>query len=379
VSELDELREMVRNLLDDKASSERVRAAQETQEGYDSDLWRAAAGLDILSLLVPEEYGGVGASLAETAVVLHELGRRAVPLPFVSSAVLAPTARLGGNNRPLAADMLSALATGERRAAVVIGGPEGQLSPANWAMSWAARHGNYVLDGAAGFVLDAPGADDLIVAARSEDGLLVAVVNAQDVTVTATATTDRTRRLGTATVDELVVPAARVLATADVAHAVVARVQSVAAFTMACDAVGLAERTMEQTAAYAQVRHQFGRPIGSFQAIKHKCANMAVAVECGRAILTLALNALSEQTDDQHNPAATVAVSTAKAYACDAAVAVCSDAIQIHGGIGFTWEHDAHLWLKRALLDRALYGSPSWHRRRVADVVLPAETALAVS
>ena len=377
MNELDDLREMVRNLLDDRASSERVRAVLDTPEGYDTALWHTAAELDLLGLLVPEEFGGVGAGLAEIAVVLHELGRRTVPLPVIPGAVLAPTALLRGDNRALAAEMLPALATGQRRAAVVIGGPEGQLSPARWALKWAERQGQYVLDGVAGFVLDAPGADDLIVAAHSEQGLLVAAIDAREAMVTTAASTDPTRRLGTVTLDGVVVPADRVLATADAADALVAEVQSVAAFAIACDAAGLAERAMEQTAAYAQVRQQFGRPIGSFQAIKHKCADMAVAVECSRAGLALALDALSEHHED--DAATAVAVSTAKAYACDAAVTVCADAVQAHGGIGFTWEHDAHLWLKRALLDRALFGSPSWHRRGVADAVLPAETAFKVS
>jgi len=378
VDELDDLRDMVRNLFDDRASSERVRAAVDTPGGYDTGLWHTVAELDLLGLLVPEALGGAGAGLPEVAIVLHELGRRTVPLPIVSSAVLAPTALLGSDNYALAAEMLPTLTTGERRAAVIIGGPEGQLSPACWALQWVERHGQYVLDGMAGFVLDAPGADDLIVAAHGEDGLLVAAVDAQEAAVTTAASTDRTRRLGTVSFDEVVVPAARVLATADAAGVLVARVQSVAAFTTACDAVGVAERTMEQTAAYAQVRQQFGRPIGSFQAVKHKCADMAVAVECSRAGLSLALDAL-RRPGERDDAAAVAAVSTAKAYACDAAVGVCTDAVQAHGGIGFTWEHDAHLWLKRVLLDRALFGSPSWHRRRVADAVLPAETALAVS
>jgi alkylation response protein AidB-like acyl-CoA dehydrogenase len=161
----------------------------------------------------------------------------------------------------------------------------------------------------------------------------------------------------------------RVLARDDRAIAVLSRLQSVAAFAIACDAAAVAERAMDETAAYAKVRHQFGRAIGSFQAIKHKCANMAVSIEASEAALSLALDAL--QLDDPSD-AESYAVSTAKAYACDAAVTVCTDAVQAHGGIGFTWEHDAHLWLKRALLDRALFGSPSWHRRRVADAVLPA-------
>jgi len=370
--ELDDLRDMLRGALDDRASSERVRAVLDSPEGFDGALWRTVADLDMTGLLVPEEFGGVGAGLAEISVVLHELGRRVVPLPFISSAVLAPTALLAGDNTVLAAAMLPALAAGRRRCAVVAGGPEGQPDPATWAVTAIDRRGHYVLDGMAGFVLDAPDADDLIVVARGPDGLVVAAVEARDADVDAIATTDRTRRLGTVTFTGVTVSPDRMLARDDRAIAVLSRLQSVAAFAVACDAAAVAERAMDETAAYARVRHQFGRAIGSFQAIKHKCANMAVSIETSRAALSLALDAL--QLDDPSGAEAP-AVATAKAYACDAAVTVCTDAVQAHGGIGFTWEHDAHLWLKRALLDRALFGSPSWHRRQVADAVLPAPSA----
>jgi alkylation response protein AidB-like acyl-CoA dehydrogenase len=368
-AELDDLREMLRGALDERASPERVRAVLDSPEGFDGDLWRTAADLDLIGLLVPEEFGGVGAGLAEISVVLHELGRRVVPLPFISSAVLAPVALLAGDNPALAADMLPALAAGRRRCALVAGGPQGEPDPATWTLGCTDQRGHLVLDGTAGFVLDAPDADDLIVATRGPDGLVVAAVEGRDADVEAITTTDRTRRLGAVRFTGVTVSPDRVLARDDRAIAVLSRLQSVAAFAIACDAAAVAERAMDETAAYAKVRHQFGRAIGSFQAIKHKCANMAVSIEASEAALSLALDAL--QLDDPSD-AESYAVSTAKAYACDAAVTVCTDAVQAHGGIGFTWEHDAHLWLKRALLDRALFGSPSWHRRRVADAVLPA-------
>ena len=195
---------------------------------------------------------------------------------------------------------------------------------------------------------------------------------ADNATVDAAVTTDRTRRLGTVAFSGVPVSPDRVLARGERALDVLARLQSVASFSIACDAAAVAERAMDETAAYAQVRYQFGRAIGSFQAIKHKCANMAVSIETSKAALSLALDGL---TLNGPSGAETSAVSTAKAYVCDSAVTVCTDAVQAHGGIGFTWEHDAHLWLKRALLDRALFGSPSWHRRRVADVVLPPPSA----
>lgn len=366
MTDLDDLREMVRDVLDERASSEAARAVLDTPHGYDNGLWQTVAGLDLLGLLVPEDFGGAGAGLAEMSVLLEELGRRTVPLPVVGSAVLAPTALLGGADRTAAVELLPALVSGQERAAVVMGGAAGQQDPATWALTWSERGGRRILDGVSGFVLDAPGADHLVVVARGPEGLLVCVVDAAAATITPIAATDRTRRLATVSFDAVVVPAGRVVALGGEADAPVARLQSVAAFAMACDALGAAARATQESAEYAKVRRQFGRPIGSFQAIKHMCADMAVAVETGRAAVGLALDELV--TGD----APTAAVSTAKAYVGDAAVRVCTDAVQAHGGIGFTWEHDAHLWLKRALLDRALFGSSSWHRRRVADAVLPA-------
>ena len=366
MTDLDDLREMVRDVLDERASSEAARAVLDTPHGYDNGLWQTVAELDLLGLLVPEDFGGAGAGLAEMSVLLEELGRRTVPLPVVGSAVLAPTALLGGADRTAAVELLPALVSGQERAAVVMGGAAGQQDPATWALTWSERGGRRILDGVSGFVLDAPGADHLVVVARGPEGLLVCVVDAAAATITPIAANDQTRRLATVSFDAVVVPAGRVVALGGEAAAPVARLQSVAAFAMACDALGAAARATQESAEYAKVRRQFGRPIGSFQAIKHMCADMAVAVETGRAAVGLALDELV--TGD----APTAAVSTAKAYVGDAAVRVCTDAVQAHGGIGFTWEHDAHLWLKRALLDRALFGSSSWHRRRVADAVLPA-------
>ncbi|MEU7814030.1 acyl-CoA dehydrogenase family protein [Pseudonocardia sp. NPDC049154] len=373
MSERDDLRDMVRGLLDERASSEALRAAVATPAGFDPALFATVAELGLTGLLVPEERGGSGGEPADMAVVLHELGRRATPLPFLQSAVLAPTALLAAPGS-VADELLPAIVEGQVRVAVVLGGPQGAVGPQTWAVDWTDNGaGGGRIDGVVGEVMDLPSADELIVVARSADGPVVAVLPFSAVRVESVTALDLTRRLGTATFDGAEVPADRVLARGPQAEQLVAVVLRAAAWGLACDAVGLAERTMEQTAAYARDRHQFGRPIGSFQAVKHACATMSVTVECGRAAVDTATRLLTAAVTRE----ADVATSTAKQFAGDGAVEVCGSAVQVHGGIGFTWEHDAHIWLKRALLDRALFGSSAWHRRRVADAVLPVPAGVA--
>jgi alkylation response protein AidB-like acyl-CoA dehydrogenase len=366
MSERDDLRAVVRELLTERSGSEQVRAALDRPEGHDPDLWRTVVDLGLAGLLVPEEHGGAGAGFADMAVVLHELGRRVVPLPLLSGAVLAATALTAADNTDLAAALLPAVAAGERTIAVAVAGPDGQLAPATWGLRWTPEGGRVRLAGVTGYVLDAPGADLLVVGAVGPTGPVLAVVDAADVRVDPIVTVDRTRRLGTVILDGVVVGADRLLTEAGAAGPLVDRVQCAGALALAASSGGLAERATEQTAAYARERHQFGRPIGSFQAVKHTCADMVVAVEGCRVAVDLAVAAWSGPDEE-----AARAASIAKAFAGDAAAAVCAAAVQMHGGIGFTWEHDAHLWLKRAELDQALFGSSSWHRRRVADLLWP--------
>jgi alkylation response protein AidB-like acyl-CoA dehydrogenase len=365
MSERDDLRSMVRELLTERSASEQVRAAVERPEGHDPQLWRTVAELGLAGLLVPEEHGGAGAEFADMAVVLHELGRRVVPLPIVSGGVLAATALTDCENPALATELLPDVASGERGIAVAVGGPDGQLPVATWGMTWTPDGDGVRLDGVTGFVLDAAGSDVLLVGATGPDGAVLAAVDSSRARIEQLSITDRTRRLGRVVLDAVRVPRERLLTDPGGAGPLIDRVQRAGALALAASEVGLAERTTEETAAYARERHQFGRAIGSFQAVKHTCADMVVAVECARVAVDDAVTAWAGAEED-----ARLTVSIAKAVAGDAAVAVCGDAVQMHGGIGFTWEHDAHLWLKRAVLDQALFGSPSWHRRRVADLVV---------
>ncbi|MGI8492518.1 MAG: acyl-CoA dehydrogenase family protein, partial [Acidimicrobiales bacterium] len=219
------------------------------------------------------------------------------------------------------------------------------------------------LDGVARFVPDAHVAGGIVVCARGADGsLLFTVVDpkAAGVSVEVEATVDQTRRLASVALDDVRVGDAGLLAAPGELDDLHARLTSLGAWAVCADAAGTAERSLEMAVAYAKQRRQFGRPIGSFQAVKHHLANMLVAVEGSRAAVAHASAAF-----DNGGPGVHEAASVAKSFVGPACAQVCETAIQVHGGIGFTWEHDAHLYLKRAKLDEALFGSTSWHRRRL--------------
>ena len=367
-AERDDLRAAVRHLLDRASSSEAVRSLLDDPAGYDEELWRRLVELGWTGIHVPEAYGGGGAGYADVAVVLHELGRHLTAGPFLASAVLGTTALMACDNDELRADLLPSLVAGDRRATVAIANDRGSVDPRRLGVAWEHAGTGIRLRGTTAFVPDAAGADTGFVAARADDGTpaLVAVdLTADGVTCEATPTIDPTRRLSRLTLDSVVDPASLLCAPGPSAVRAIERLAAVGAIAVACDAAGAAERMLELTAGYAKDRVQFGRPIGSFQAVKHHCADMAVAVEGSRAAVAVAAEALDGPED------ATLAAAVTTSYAGPACSDVCAVAIQVHGGIGFTWEHDAHLYLKRAKLDEAWFGTPSWHRRRLADAVFP--------
>jgi alkylation response protein AidB-like acyl-CoA dehydrogenase len=226
------------------------------------------------------------------------------------------------------------------------------------------------LDGAAGFVLDADIAGSLVVAARDSDGTVAAVaVDAATpgVRIARAPTIDETRRLFTVAFDDVAVRDDRLLCEPGPrTEELLGHVLSLGSIAAACDATGVAEQALEGATTYAKERKQFGKPIGSFQAVKHHCANMAIAVEASRAATRAAADALD---GDPATWATTAAITSS--YVGPACSEACALAVRVHGGIGFTWEHDAHLHLKRAKLDEVLFGTPSWHRRRLADSAFP--------
>ena len=288
-------------------------------------------------LEVPDRCGGAGATFAETAVILDQIGRAGAASGYLGGAVLPVGVLTLLTQDEHTAALLSALADGSIRFAVVTDG-----------FSYNAG----TISGHAQFVFDAAAADTLLVLV--EGG--VAVIPANAVTVAATPVVDETRSLATVSADSVRAEAMVRFAHPDV-HATIRQRGEVA---IACDSLGIAEQMLTATVDYVKVRHQFGRPIGSFQAVKHACADMLVAIEVSRQLVTDAVARVADDGD------AETAAAMAKAYACSAAVEVAGKAMQLHGGIGYTWESGIHTYLKRAALNRSLFGSPAAQRKKIA-------------
>ena len=355
----DEFRESVRAVLK-QASASRVPQPVWAAEPTDPFVLDQMASLGWSGLLVEEEYGGAGAGMLEATVVAEELGAHLTPAPFLSSAVLAGTALSAGGSPAQRARWLPALADGRLRGAALLTGPSGRPDAGLLDVTAAADGAGVLLRGVAGLALDAAGADLLVVAARTGE-LYVVPGATPGVEITELLGVDRTRRLATVVLrDVRMDSSARLERSADALAAVFDR------GTVACaaDGVGAARRALEMATDYAKQRHQFGRAIGSFQAIKHKLADMYLLVQGASLAVEGAARALDTGVDARR------LVAVAGSYARDAATKVTGDAIQVHGGIGYTWEHDCHRLFKRAKFDEMFLGDPSASRDRLARLVL---------
>ncbi|MFC4945232.1 acyl-CoA dehydrogenase family protein [Pseudonocardia sp. GCM10023141] len=357
-----ELRSTVRKFLLDRSGSAQVRAAMVSEAGYDRDLWRRLAGeLGLAGLVVPEAYDGAGAGHVERSIVLEELGRALTPAPFLASAVLAVDTLLALDDEPARAEYLPRLASGELLGAVAIAEGPGPWHPAALTATTATRSGEgWVLDGRKTFTLGGDVADIVIVLATTPDGpgWFLLDATADGVTRRTLRTLDPTRRL--ARFDFAAAPA-RALASDDPVAAL-ALVADLFAVALAAEQVGGLLRATEITVDYAKVRVQFGRTIGSYQAVKHACADMYSAGEQATSVLRYAA-----WTADAARDELPLAAALATAYIAPAAFDVAGKAVQLHGGIGYTWEHDAHLYFKRAKSSELLLGSNEQHRAELAD------------
>ncbi len=330
--------------------------------GADAD-WRRLAGSGWLGLEAPAALGGADATFAEVAVVLEELGRAAAASPYLGAVVLAAGVLGELESCPGRDELLRETAAGRIiPAAALADGADGSHAQAPFHIERTLR--GLRLSGRAAFVPDAAQAGRLLLLAREEGGGPV-IVHAQPpaagLRVTGQPVLDATRRFGLVTADGAEVAGESVWRFAGDPQAAAGRLLDRAAAAVACDSLGVSEAMLAATVGYARVREQFGRPIGSFQAVKHACADLLVQVSVSRELAAAAAGLVAAG-----DPQAWVAVSMAKAYVTGAAVGVAGKAMQLHGGMGYTWESGIHVYLKRAALNRSLFGSPAAHRLRLA-------------
>ncbi|MGW6735327.1 acyl-CoA dehydrogenase family protein [Streptomyces sp. NPDC055013] len=341
------LRAAVRDLLADHCDAPGVIARTESDAPHDLAAWKALAdGMGLAGLLVPEEQGGQGATHREVAVVLEELGRAVAPVPFLTSAVVATEALLGCETD---AGLLAELASGRRIGALAVA-----LNVAPGGAHKVVRHEGGALHGELTGIADAAVADVLLVPA--DDGGLYAV-DSEAVTVTPQVSLDLTRPVATVRLDGA---PGRLLGAAEPA---VGRALRAGAGLLASEQFGLAEWTLTETVRYLKDRKQFNRPVGGFQALKHRLAQLWLEVVNVRAAARGAADALATGNDVD------VAVAVAQAYAAPVAVHAAEEALQLHAGIGMTWEHPVHLYLKRAKADSIAYGTAGAHRAALAELV----------
>jgi alkylation response protein AidB-like acyl-CoA dehydrogenase len=319
-------------------------------------------------LLVPESYGGLGLGMLETAVLLGELGRAAAPGPFLFSAILATKAIVAAGSRAQKQEWLPKLAAGRATATLAFLEESDRLDPPGVRARARRVAGSYRISGTKLFVPYAHTADLLIIACRTAAGVRASGITlflvdrrSPGLDVRLLDTIDRTRRLCEVEMRGVLVGREHVLGPVGGGWPVIAKLVDVAAVGIAADALGGSDRVLEMAVNYSKTREQFGRPIGSFQAIKHMAAEMVAEVEPARSLLWYASHA-----QDALPRGSSRAASMAKASLCDIFARCAQRAVQMHGGIGFTWEHDLHFWFKRAKWDELAFGDPSYHRERVA-------------
>ncbi len=359
--EQEQLRQFVRSFLEDKSSEAAVREQMDTETGYDEAVWKQMAEqLGLQSLIIPEAHGGQGFSYVELGVVLEEMGRSLLCAPFFSG-VLASSALMHSGDEAAMAAHLPGIAAGETIATLAFTEESGKWDEAGITMEAAGSGDSYTLSGTKSFVIDGHTANLLIVAARTSAGVSLFAVDgdAAGVTREALATMDQTRKQAKVSFDGT---PATLVGEDGGGWTTMNTVLDLAAVALAAEQVGGAQFVLDMAVQYAKDRVQFGRPIGSFQAIKHKCADMLLEVESAKSAAYYGMWCAAEMNDELPSVA-----SLAKAYCSEAYFHAAAENIQIHGGIGFTWEHPAHLYFKRAKSSELMFGDPAYHRELLAQ------------
>jgi alkylation response protein AidB-like acyl-CoA dehydrogenase len=364
----EDLRQSVREMLADRSPVAQVLARCEDGDAYDAALWRVlAAEMGLSGLAVPEEHGGAGASLREAAVVAEELGRGIAPVPYLGSAIVATVALRdvaegaaeggaedGAEGAKGGAELLATLAGGTVTAALAV-----PFATAPAGVPPTVKAAGAALSGEVRGVADALRADTLLV--PTDAGLFAVASDASGLTRSPVLSLDLTRPLCDLSFEAT---PGQLLASGPAADRAVSAALTAGAALLASEQLGIAEWCLERTVAYLKSRFQFGRPVGSFQALKHRLADVWVDVTQARAAARYAATCLADG-----DPDAPVAVALAQAHCAPAAVHAAEECVQLHGGIGFTWEHPAHLFLKRAKADAVAFGTPDRHRSALAELV----------
>ena len=358
------LQQSVRDFCKREFPVERVRELMETDSAVDDQLWEAMAEQGWIGLHLEEEYEGLGLGPVELAIVAEELGRACVPGPWLSTNWAASLlAAVGG---PAAVEFLPKVVDGSTQMTVAILEELGSWGSEAQTLETNVNAGDSVLNGRKDLVLHAEQAEAMLCQARQGDELCVVLVpvQTQGVSVTATPGIDATRKLYRCDFERVPIKPEQVLATGSSARSALESSQRVATVVVCAEMLGVMQWILEATVEYAQTLKQFDRPIGSFQAIQHKCADILMLAESSRSAVWYAAWTLQENTPD-----AAQAVAIAKIYVSDAVRQVGNLAVQTHGGIGFTWEHDLHLYYRRAKSDEYLLGDASFHREQMAELI----------
>jgi alkylation response protein AidB-like acyl-CoA dehydrogenase len=327
--------------------------------------WPLLAQAGWIGLETPDEFGGAGATFAEVAIILEQMGRAATSSAYIGAAVLGIGALNTLQPNVLRDALLGDVSSGSVRIAVALAVGDDDSAALAVPFAVTATADGLRVDGRSAFVPDAADAERLLLLARDETGtpVIVDVASPADgLDVTAQPVLDGTRSFAAVTADSVAVTESSVWAFGGDADALARALLDRAVVSVACDSLGLSEAMLAATVSYSGVRQQFGRPIGSFQAVKHACADMLVKIAVTRQLVSAAVDAVAEG-----DPDSSTAASMAKSYACGVAVDVVGKAMQLHGGIGYTWESGVHVYLKRAALNRSLFGSPAAHRRQLAQ------------
>jgi alkylation response protein AidB-like acyl-CoA dehydrogenase len=366
------LRDTARKFLDGECTTKFVRDMMATEAAVTDEFWLQLAEQGWLGITYPEEVGGSGLGLLDVVVLMEEVGRAVMPGPFPATVLFGGAAIAAAGSPAQRGEWLPRIAAGEAKATLALTEPNARWDAAGVTLAAREARGGFTLSGSKLFVPDAHLADVLVVAARSHDGgsledgisLFLVPRDAPGLAVSVLPSVDETRKLCEVRLDNVAVPAAALVGELHRAWPALARIVDRAAVALSAEMCGAAQRVLDMTVDYAKLRVAFGKPIGSYQGVKHKCADMLVDIENAKSLTYYAAWAV-----DEGEAEAPLAVSMAKAAASDAGRKVCAAGIQLHGGIGMTWEHDLQLYLKRAKADEVAFGDATWHRERIARLL----------